>query len=636
MKDYEKKRDEHDRAAKLPEATGGAARARLLEWRETVKAVMPAVEWLTAVRPGTPQVYHDAANVFEPMVPAEEYQLTCDAVFQLLQRTNELTGNHWAQDGNPRNTCVALERRFADLHQDLDAARAQLRKWRETVRLLTDRWRRFDNADPGVKYHDIDNAVDALMRLLSATPDDSDATDEHRCWWRGEAERINDAWTTASAELTAAGAPLGTMAERVGWLRRRAEEVRAERDTARAQLLEWRETVGRHSVRLTDACNRAACTDSDNITVPIAAVRDILRPLFAAQDEGWESQQLDNDCLRCAVATVLGVPYGDVPHFTARAGKDCLEDLVMWGAARGLDVEVTDTDPGMRCVAFGDSSRGKRHAVVWHSGLQWDPHPSREGLSGPPEYFAVFADERERLRKRVEQLEADRASLQRQREYYERRCCEKEDVEARLRQRLKEAEESRKSYLEYESREFARRAQAIAARSEASPTRRAALENVADAARLWRERWCREDDGGRNADMTEEADWPALEEALVSALDRLDRAEAPEDEAPEEALVSALDRLDRAEAPEDEAPEGLAIYAVPPKEASSDELAQWFAKRWSSEHPMHWSRKLAGAMRGYADRQLRKAGKGSVDVRRVLMAAERLQKLANDLQQVFS
>jgi len=131
--------------------------------------------------------------------------------------------------------------------------------------------------------------------------------------------------------------------------------------------------------------------DEDFPTVEEALVTTIddLDKIEGAASAG-ESQRKHNDCLRCAVATVLALPYSDVPHFAERAGKECLEDLVMWAAARGIEAERHDEDPGVRCVAFGNAARGRKHAVVWHRGLQWDPHESRVGLAGEPDYFVTF------------------------------------------------------------------------------------------------------------------------------------------------------------------------------------------------------------------------------------------------------
>ena len=107
-------------------------------------------------------------------------------------------------------------------------------------------------------------------------------------------------------------------------------------------------------------------------------------------------QRTPDDCLRCTVATLLDLPYEDVPHFFAEAGLDCLLAVVLWAQERGLVADWGEDDPGVRCIATGlsprhDPSADKRHAVVWHHGVEHDPHQSRGGLPSGATFFLTLS-----------------------------------------------------------------------------------------------------------------------------------------------------------------------------------------------------------------------------------------------------
>lgn len=110
------------------------------------------------------------------------------------------------------------------------------------------------------------------------------------------------------------------------------------------------------------------------------------------------------DCLRAAVASVLGwEKMDDVPHF-ATYGFGCADDdetrhgwwwaLIGWCASLDPPCEVREVKvdcwsdflpPDIAYILSGPSPRGPwNHVVVAANGeMIWDPHPSREGLAGP-------------------------------------------------------------------------------------------------------------------------------------------------------------------------------------------------------------------------------------------------------------
>lgn len=98
------------------------------------------------------------------------------------------------------------------------------------------------------------------------------------------------------------------------------------------------------------------------------------------------------DCWRACIATVLGVPAEDVPHFEKQAHHHEDQNSVWltarWLEKRGMSLaQVTDamlwTSENFLCIASGTSPRDPdvRHCVV-HDGVDvvHDPHPSRDGL----------------------------------------------------------------------------------------------------------------------------------------------------------------------------------------------------------------------------------------------------------------
>lgn len=88
------------------------------------------------------------------------------------------------------------------------------------------------------------------------------------------------------------------------------------------------------------------------------------------------------NCQQAAVASLLGLPLEEVPNFMEQP-SGFWQSFWEFIASRGLEaIELS----GLRhfdCyhLAYGQSSRGVSHAVVYANGkLVHDPHPSREGI----------------------------------------------------------------------------------------------------------------------------------------------------------------------------------------------------------------------------------------------------------------
>ena len=96
----------------------------------------------------------------------------------------------------------------------------------------------------------------------------------------------------------------------------------------------------------------------------------------------------EGNCLAASVASLLGLPIEQVPDLRGPRWWPTLSD---WLAPHGRPVRLAraPADPAVFVLGLGDGPRGRLHAVVWQGGpdggrLAHDPHPSREGLVGPP------------------------------------------------------------------------------------------------------------------------------------------------------------------------------------------------------------------------------------------------------------
>lgn len=115
------------------------------------------------------------------------------------------------------------------------------------------------------------------------------------------------------------------------------------------------------------------------------------------------------NCFAACVATALNRPLNTVPHFVEwgqrmhngklRDEED--EDRKYWytmflGFCAGAGVwpvtldELREADAEEIVFVAGMSPRGFRHQVLYKNGKMWhDPHPSRDGLTEPDEWFVL-------------------------------------------------------------------------------------------------------------------------------------------------------------------------------------------------------------------------------------------------------
>jgi len=107
-------------------------------------------------------------------------------------------------------------------------------------------------------------------------------------------------------------------------------------------------------------------------------------------------QRTDTDCLRACVASLLTVPYYDIPNFDILPGQWLRFDRFM----ELQSVRPVAIPAEKFCVPYnayylmqGISPRDIRHSVIGLNGkMVHDPHPSRAGLETIEQYiiFVVF------------------------------------------------------------------------------------------------------------------------------------------------------------------------------------------------------------------------------------------------------
>lgn len=275
--------------------------AALREWREAAKGVLPAVEWLVAVRPGTPRVYHDAAHSF----------------VRNSRRLLRVVNLGCAGGSDARAAEVEIDRIAAEQQGPVEPM------------------------VPASECERLRKRVEELER----------------------------------AALSAAA-------------RAQLDDVKAANRRLGAAFREWRETVGRHRDALQAALNRAACIDAENVAVPVAHVRDVLRLLSAG-------------CCRmtCPHGDRCVLAEGHDAGCTHR-GCDCNEPNVAEAeldrSAAAQEGQVEPMVPTSETVAFIDgrpaAGKGALESLLEVTDTLW-----RESL-----------EDNDRLRRRVEELEAER------------------------------------------------------------------------------------------------------------------------------------------------------------------------------------------------------------------------------------
>ncbi len=93
-------------------------------------------------------------------------------------------------------------------------------------------------------------------------------------------------------------------------------------------------------------------------------------------------QGVYGNCLQAAVATALDLPINAVPHFSQFVWWPAAMEL--WARGRNLTVKTLETDEWPQegvVIVGGISPRGIPHTIVVRDGGEWDPHPSRAGLT---------------------------------------------------------------------------------------------------------------------------------------------------------------------------------------------------------------------------------------------------------------
>jgi hypothetical protein len=99
---------------------------------------------------------------------------------------------------------------------------------------------------------------------------------------------------------------------------------------------------------------------------------------------------LTANCLQAAMASLLGLALGSVPHF-AEYGEQWEQEMYDWCWDSGYAVVCRSGKASVeRGIAVGVSPRGEKHAMVMVNGeLVWDPHPDRNGLYSVEKVYAL-------------------------------------------------------------------------------------------------------------------------------------------------------------------------------------------------------------------------------------------------------
>lgn len=96
------------------------------------------------------------------------------------------------------------------------------------------------------------------------------------------------------------------------------------------------------------------------------------------------SETQAGNCMQASVASLLGLPLSEVPHFAESNDPETTWDAFFdFFDEKGYLCHLQEKDKSLDCayLASGPSNRGVSHMVVMCGGkLLHDPHPSREGI----------------------------------------------------------------------------------------------------------------------------------------------------------------------------------------------------------------------------------------------------------------
>lgn len=108
------------------------------------------------------------------------------------------------------------------------------------------------------------------------------------------------------------------------------------------------------------------------------------------------------DCYRACIASMLELPISAVPNFMEDGKENFDPKFYRWLISFGIHAMDVTLEGGQTSfykdvpmIAGGRSPRGSnlehRHCVIYQNdALLHDPHPSREGLRGPPDIFTIL------------------------------------------------------------------------------------------------------------------------------------------------------------------------------------------------------------------------------------------------------
>ncbi len=98
----------------------------------------------------------------------------------------------------------------------------------------------------------------------------------------------------------------------------------------------------------------------------------------------------NGNCFQAALASLLELPLGEVPHVVVHA--DWFDRLTAWALGQGVELVPLDTawTPRGYYLASGPAARGLAHTCVYRDGvLAHDPHPDRSGLRSVEDHLVV-------------------------------------------------------------------------------------------------------------------------------------------------------------------------------------------------------------------------------------------------------